>query len=101
MTNLVRSLDRGRVLASLRRVHPVTGLWFSALGAGPVYSLAKLTRFPLLYGDESWNGSAAWSFGSGHGLRPWIGVGGGVYDNGALAFWLPRLGTAPFVVADF
>ena len=43
----------------------------------------------VVYGDEAWIGSTAWSFVSGHGFRPSIGVGGGVYDHGATDYWAP------------
>lgn len=70
-----------------------------ALASSVVFSLVTLTRFPILYGDESWIGSAAWSFASGHGFRPSLAVGGGVYDH-ATDYWLPRLGTLPFIITD-
>jgi 4-amino-4-deoxy-L-arabinose transferase-like glycosyltransferase len=77
-----------------------TLLGIGALAGTLVYSLATLTRFPLVYGDEAWIGSTAWSFVSGHGFRASITVGGGVYDHGAIDYWLPRTGTFPFIVAD-
>src|SRR5207253_2498596 len=84
-----------------RRPGFTTLLCIGALVASLVYSVATLTRFPPVYGDEAWIGSTAWSFVSGHGFRPSLAVGGGVYDHGALDYWLPRIGTFPFIVADF
>ncbi len=63
------------------------------------YSLRTLDRAPGLYGDEAWIGSIAWSFVNGHGFRPSLAVGAGVYE-GTIDFWDPRLGTAPFILAE-
>ncbi len=100
MIDALRSPEHRSRRARLRRPHPATLLGAALLFLVWGYSLATLTRFPLVYGDESWIGSAAWSFVEGHGFRPSIAVGGGVYDHGALDYWLPRLGTLPFIVAD-
>jgi hypothetical protein len=94
---LRRLLER----VAARRPDLTTSLCGGALLATLAYSLATLTRFPAVYGDEAWIGSTAWSFVSGHGFRPSIAVGGGVYDHGATDYWAPRIGTFPFIVADW
>ncbi len=63
------------------------------------YSLRTLDRAPPLYGDEAWIGSLAWSFVNGHGFQPSFALGAGVYEGG-IDHWNPRLGSAPFVVAE-
>jgi hypothetical protein len=61
--------------------------------------VATLTRAPEPYGDEAWVGSAVWSFTHGHGLRPAIAVGSGIYD-GTFDHWIPRVGILPQIVAQ-
>ena len=100
MTAVSRTSNRLRGRFAARRPSLLTILAAAALAASLVFSLTTLTRFPGLYGDESWIGSTAWSLLNGHGFRPSLAVGGGPYDNGALDFWLPRIGTAPFILAE-
>lgn len=59
-------------------------------------SVAKLPTDPAPFdsGDESWISSEAWSFTHGHGLRPAMAGGDGVYDGG-YDYWSPRLGMLP------
>ncbi len=64
-----------------------------------VANIASLTRAPEPYGDEAWVGSAVWSFTHGHGLRPAIAAGSGIYD-GTFDHWLPRIGILPQLAAE-
>src|SRR5437763_11913241 len=72
---------------------------FAALGYAVILDALTLTRSPEPFGDEAWVGSAVWSVTHGHGLRPVIALGTGIYD-GTLDYWMPRLGVAPQVVAS-
>ena len=111
MTHRLKPPDRSVApptwLRIVRRIAPnatrgsaaLTLVAAGALLASVGYSLASLTCFPALYGDEAWIGSTAWSFVNGHGFRASISVGGGVYDSGT-DYWFPRIGTLPFVIAN-
>jgi hypothetical protein len=69
------------------------------LAAALLFGLVTLTWYPAVYGDEAYIGSTAWSLLHGEGFRPSIATGAGVFDNG-IDLWAPRLGTAPFVLAE-
>jgi hypothetical protein len=71
----------------------------AVLGGALLVGLLTLTSYPPVYGDEAYIGSTAWGFLHGHGFRPSIAIGAGVFDNG-FDLWAPKLGTSPFVLAD-
>jgi hypothetical protein len=71
----------------------------AVLGGCLLIGLLTLTSYPTVYGDEAYIGSTAWGFLHGHGFRPSIAIGAGVFDNG-FDLWAPKLGTSPYVLAD-
>jgi hypothetical protein len=64
-----------------------------------VIDAATMTRIPEPFGDEAWVGSAVWSLTHGHGLRPAIAAGIGVYDHVG-DYWMPRIGIVPQIAAQ-
>lgn len=76
-----------------------TAIGLAAAAYAIALNAATLTRAPEPYGDEAWVGSAVWSLTHGHGLRPAIAAGSGIYDH-SWDHWMPRIGIVPQIVAD-